>query len=206
MEASEATKTVTARNNDPVFTRIGTGFYVADLCGYKVKLERVKHDEWICSDEDSEAILGEGSTRNKAMKDAFYKIQNEEAKRLDWILIDQPYRRYTEPRKLNRGKSNGKSGPVEEKPQEVAPAQEIEEAPQQEANESTAKIAPEKLRRLLTRSVMDAIRKHYTIKHNERLGYFWSRIGEDGNLDNLEGPFDNELATFENILLKEEII
>ena len=200
-------KPVTARNNDPVFTRIDKGHYTADLCGYKVKLTRVKHYEWLCIDSTTDKVLGEGTTRNKAMKDAFYKVQHDESKRLDWVLIDQPYRRYTEPRKLNRRK---KSQPEEIEAPNVDKAPESVENEEPESTETeevtTTEIAPEKLRRLLTKSVMAAIRKHYAIKHNERLGYFWSRIGENGELDNLQGPFDSELATFENILLEEEII
>lgn len=204
-DKAQETKTVTARNNDPVFTREGTGHYTASLCGYKVKMVRIKHDEWVCIDTDTDDILGEGPTRNKAMKDAFYKVQREETKRLDWVLIDQPYRRYTEPRKLNRRRKVEEPA-AEEKHEEPEEPQKEPETSNEEETETTAQIAPEKLRRLLTKSVMAAIRKHYAIKYNERFGYFWSRIGDNGELDNLQGPFDSELMTFENILLEEEII
>lgn len=89
-----ATKRIKARNNDPVFTYVDTGKYSANLLGYDVLLVRAKHDMWHCVDAETNDFLGDGQTRNQAMRDAYYAVVTEEAKRLDWVLANQPYRSY----------------------------------------------------------------------------------------------------------------
>ncbi len=85
---------------EKVFTKIGSGLWTAELYNIPVILERVHHDHWKCIDENTDKLLGEGSTRNEAMREAFYKQAVEkgydakEADRLHWILVPQKYRSY----------------------------------------------------------------------------------------------------------------
>lgn len=113
-------KSVYAPLGETVFTHAGKGTWEASLYDTPVLLERVEHNLWKCINQEDNQVLGEGTTRSEAMREAFYEMAREhgyspkEAKRLAWILVEQRYRSYGghKPRKSTKGAKDSTNGNV----------------------------------------------------------------------------------------------
>ncbi len=171
-----------------VFTRIGSGLWTADLYGNPVILERAKHDHWKCIDENTSHIIGEGSTRNEAMKEAFYNVAESkgydarEAVRLEWILESDIYRSYDGHKPRKSFKKDDKEKPKEY--QKVTPINRV------------SKDEAEQMR-------LNDIFKQYTVAFNKILGgwFFYKKNKETGDIETgVQGPFASESQMFEAIL------
>lgn len=152
-------KKIKGRNNDPVFTSVKVGVYNAQLLGYRVTLIRAEHNEWHCIDSHSREMLGIGTTRNEATEDAYNRLLNAEAKRLDWVLADQPYRVYG-----SRGKYNGN----DEQEDDCEQSSNVVQMPSKEAVEDEA---------------------NWNVIYSDTLQCYFYTEPEDSALKYLRGPF-----------------
>ncbi len=104
-------KKVFAKIGENVFSYVETGVWAATLFGDEVIVKSVGNLKWECRDKFTNELLGEGTTRNMAMREAFFEkmlyvgYDEKEAERLDWVLEEQPYRSYGGHRPRKGGKN-----------------------------------------------------------------------------------------------------
>lgn len=200
------TKQLRGRVNDPVFQHTNDkGVYVAKLMGYNVRVQKFANAYWevhIVGEE--EGFLASGSSRVDAMKEAYYTIMYRESQRLDWILANQPYRKYPDTH-----------------PRRKAELKVVEPTAQQESKviESTGVLNKADVRvkdgqiinkadgAIITGNRIKALKDKYFIKFNRNWGgHFWFEKTKEREVVNVGGPFQTENAAFKDVLEREEII
>lgn len=174
---------------EKVFTKIGSGLWTAELYNIPVMLERVHHDKWQCRDENTDKLLGEGSTRNEAMREAFYQqaaqkgYDAKEADRLHWILIPQKYRSYGghKPRRktVNVEGYRKFSSNDDNNRQEVKPYDALE-------------------------NIQSALSQYKTSYNKVLGGWHYYKRNDEGDIEGgVKGPFKTQKEMFKHIMQKE---
>lgn len=210
MSATE--KKLFAKVGETVFTYVDTGVWEATLYDREVQLNRLEPQKWQCIDKYNKEVLGEGSTRNEAMREAFYEqsvvngYDAREAVRLDWVLEEQKYRSYGGHKPRRSTKKTTKSSKVvdinhrkmREEEEAVSKINEPIVAPedQEETNEENAAFSVERLKRFI---------ENYRTAYNHMLGgwVYYQRDEKGRMIGSIHGPFNNETEMFANILENE---
>lgn len=208
-------KKVFAKTGETVFTYVSTGVWEAKLFDREVTLVRLEPQKWHCIDKYNEEILGEGTTRNDAMREAFYEqsvingYDPKEAVRLDWVLEEQKYRSYGGHKPRRKTKNVAPTGKVvdinhrknqefeREKEEALSKINEPIEAPedQQDFDDGGA-LSVERLKRTL---------ENYRTSYNSMLGgwVYYRRDSKGRMTGSIYGPFETENDMFVNILENE---
>lgn len=183
-------KTVFA-SGEVVFTHLEKGVWKAELYNREVLLNRLNYNHWVCVDEDSGELLGEGSTRNEAMREAFYHevervgYNPHEASRLDWILQPQKYRSYGghKPRKRTKtAKTKDNVTPIR-----------VEDRRAEERKQDDA-----------VERVRHAFDKYRTAYNSVLGGWMYYKRDDKGKIEGeIEGPFKSERDMIEDMMMHE---
>lgn len=216
-------KKVFAKVGETIFSYINSGKWEATLNDREVILERLGHLKWECRDKFNNELLGEGTTRNMAMREAFFEqaiingYDAKEAVRLDWVLEEQKYRSYGGHRPRKSGvKSNRKTKASREKvvnldnhknelrdhaassEQDSRKAMNAPEDHNHIGDEFDAALSVERLKRNID---------HYRTAYNDTLGGFvyYKRDGKGRMVGGLKGPFTTEKELFDSILSNEMV-
>lgn len=182
---------------EKVFTKIGSGLWTAELYNQPVMLERVHHDHWKCINENTNKLLGEGSTRNEAMREAFYNeatihgYDAREADRIHWILIPQKYRSY------GGHKPRRKTVNAKVEGYRKLPSQDNVTNIQTRDIGEYSQDAVERIQKALAQ---------YKTSYNKVLGgWHYYKRDNQGNIEDgkVYGPFKNEKEMFRDIMQRE---
>lgn len=181
-----ASKKIIPATGEKVFTHAGKGLWTARLYDHDVLLDRAHHNHWKCVDATTKEVYGEGSTRNEAMREAFYHMveeegyDKEEAERLDWILVKQPYRSYGGHKAKSKHKKNSNVVDIHTK-----------ECVEDDAEEDLKRIRQD-------------IERYRTAYNATLGGWLFYERGEDGEIvGGVCGPYSSKQEMLSEILWKE---
>lgn len=160
-------KKLFAKVGETVFTYVDTGLWEATLYDREVVLKRSEPQKWQCIDKYNKEILGEGATRNEAMREAFYEqsvihgYDPKEAVRLDWVLEEQKYRSYGGHKPRRKTKNRSKVVDINHRKYRERDEESSEETVKVEPSDDDGSLSVERLKQVID---------HYRTAHNEVLG------------------------------------
>lgn len=185
-----------------VFEYVSTGVYRADILGYSITVRRLRHSQWEAIDNATKRVMGEGSTRQSAVREAFYDIVNSEEKRLEWILNEQPYRVYgTKPRRTKKEIEAANATPATKEAKTMKSLKVTTGAKPKEKSSTKPKGVKTQAKTQAKKQRCDDDDDSFEFSYNEKLGgHLWLKRGPDNKIAVAHGPFATEQEMLDDLM------